>query len=299
VAIKFDELKREFKKVISSLSGIFDGVKRDDGRESLFSALSVLEDDKQLKQFKSKLSEVKKLYETIAPDSFLQDFIGEYGWLIEVNEAYNKVQNRQKTDLSEYQEKTKALIKEKLLIDRIEVALPTFEIDKHYLKAIDSEGYSTDQKIMDMKRALEHHIRINLETNPIYETLSQRLARILRAKNKSEILAELKTLVDEIAEIEEQTKRMGVTKEEFALFNVTKKYDSELPDQEMITFVKKLVKEVKTKTFQGWQRNRKVVKDVEGSVFDSCYQTFSSRMETAKVSSLTDEVMKFVMKYNA
>jgi hypothetical protein len=105
--------------------------------------------------------------------------------------------------------------------------------------------------------------------------------------------------VDEIAEIEEQTKRMGVTKEEFALFNVTKKYDSELPDQEMITFVKKLVKEVKTKTFQGWQRNRKVVKDVEGSVFDSCYQTFSSRMETAKVSSLTDEVMKFVMKYNA
>jgi type I restriction enzyme R subunit len=298
VAYKFDELKKDFAATITTVTKIFAGIKRDDRRESLFSALGALEDDKKLKEFKNKLSRIKKLYETIAPDPFLQDYIKEYSWLIEVNEAYNKMQNRKKSDLSEYQEKTRALIKEKLLIDKIEVILPTFEIDRHYLKTLDETGYTTEQKIMEMKRALEYHIRINLESNPIYETLSQRLTRILRSKKKSEILAGLKLLADEVAEIEEQTKRMGISKEEFALLNAAKKYDSKLTEDELISFVKGLAKQVKTKTFTGWQRNPGVVKDVEKSVFDSCYQAFSTRMDTAKVSSLTDELMKFVAKYN-
>jgi type I restriction enzyme R subunit len=298
VAFKFDELKKDFSKTISTMTTMFAGIKRDDNRESLFSALAVIEDEKKLKDFKTQLSRVKKLYETIAPDPFLQDYIKEYSWLIEVNEAYNKMQNRKKTDLSEYQEKTRELIKERLLIDKIEVILPTFEIDKQYLKTLDDTGYTTEQKIMEMKRALEHHIRINLETNPIYETLSQRLTRILRSKKREEILAELKKMAEEVAEVDEQTKRMGVTKEEFALLNAAKKYESKLPESELISFVKELVKQVKPKTFLGWQKNPRVVKDVEETVFNSCYQSFSSRMDTGTISSMTDELMKFVMKYN-
>jgi len=208
------------------------------------------------------------------------------------------MQNREKSDLSEYQEKTKELIKEKLLIDKIEVILPTFEIDKHYLKTLDDTGYTTEQKIMEMKRALEHHIRINLESNPLYETLSQRLTRILRSKKRDEILAELKKMAEEVAEIEEQSKRIGVTKEEFALLNVTKKYEPKLSEDDLIKFVKGLTNQVKTKTFQGWQRNPGVVKEVERTVFDSCYQAFSPQMDTAKISSLTEELMRFVEKYN-
>lgn len=91
---------------------------------------------------------------------------------------------------------------------------------------------------------------------------------------------------------------MGVTKEEYALLNAAKKYDSKLPEDELVSFVKGLTKQVKTKTFVGWQRNPGIVKDVEQTVFDSCYQAFSSRMDTAKISSLTENLMKFVMKYN-
>jgi type I restriction enzyme R subunit len=296
VAVKFDDLKKDFSKTITTVSTMFAGIKRDDNRESLFTALSVLEDEKKLKEFKNKLSRIKKLYETIAPDPFLQDYLKEYGWLVEVNEAYNKMQNRKRSDLSEYQEKTKQLIKDRLLIDKIEVILPTFEIDKHYLKTLDDNHYTKEQQIMEMKRALEYHIRINLETNPIYETLSQRLTRILRSKKKDEILAELKRMVEEVNEIEEQTKRMGVTKEEYALLNAAKKY-AQLPEADLISFVKNLTKGVKAKTFTGWQRNPGVVKDVEQTVFDCCYQKFSPSMDTGRISSLTDELMKFVTKY--
>ena len=226
--------------------------------------------------------------------------MAEYGWLIEVNEGFNKLQNRKKgLDLSDYQEKTKQLIKEKLLLDKIEVILPTFEIDKHYLKSLDEKGYTREQKVMDLKRALDHHIRINIQTNPIYETLSQRLDRILKKRNDAEMLAELETMVKEVAEVEEKTKQLGVTKEEYALLNVAKKYDSEIPEKDLIPFVKELTNRVKTKVFGGWQKNSGVVKEVEGVVFDACFERFSpGGMKTDRIATLTDELMKFVAKYN-
>ncbi len=299
IAYKFDELKTEFSKTISKLSELFAGVRRDDTRESLFDGLNVLEDEKKLKEFKSKLSKLKRLYETVAPDPFLKDHLGEYGWLIEVNEAYNKLQNRKKPDLSDYQAKTRELIKEQLLIDKIEVVLPTFEIDKHYLKSLESKGYTKEQKIMDMKHALEHHIRINIQTNPIYETLSQRLDRILKSRNQSQILAELEAMVKEVAEEEEKTKQLGVTKEEYAFLNVAKKFSAGASEKDLIEFAKQLSGQVKRKTFAGWQRNPRVMKDVEQSVFDACFERFSDRVNTENISSLTEELMKFVVRFNA
>ena len=150
-----------------------------------------------------------------------------------------------------------------------------------------------------MKQALGHHIKINLQKNPIYETLSQRLDRILKNRNKAEILAELESMVKEVTEVEEKTKELGVTEEEYAFLNVAKKHNSGTSDKELILFVKELTRRVKSKTFVGWQKNRGVVKDVEQSVFDSCFERFSHGMKTEEIASLTDEMMKFVAKYNA
>jgi len=299
VAYRFDQFQREFTKTVSVLSGIFMRVKRDDSRESLFKALNILEDEKQLKMFKEQLSRLRRLYETIAPDPFLQQYKNEYGWLIAVNEAYNKLERRGSGDLSEYQEKTRQLIKEKLLINRIEVILPTFKVDKHYLKLLDAEKFTREQRIMDMKRALSHHIRINLEANPIYETLSQRLERILKSKNKAQIEAELQTLVKEVAQIEEETKRMGISHEEYAYINTLKKHESRLAENELVAFSKDLSKEVKTKTFPMWQKNPRAVKEVEQTVFDVCFKRYSDTMDIRKLSSLTEELVRFVAKYNA
>lgn len=152
---------------------------------------------------------------------------------------------------------------------------------------------------MDMKTALDHHIRINLQTNPVYETLSQRLDRLLRSKSKTELLAELQTLAKEIAEIEEKAKELGISKEEYAFLSVAKKYNSTVQDKDLIPFVKGLAKEVKSKTFTGWQKNRSVLKEVEQTIFDSCYQRFSGTLDTSSISGLTEELMKFVEKYNA
>jgi len=294
VALDFEELKKQFTKASSTLSKMFAGIKRDDTRESLFSALQILDDEKSLKTFKTNLSKVKRLYETIAPDPFLQNYKDEYTWLVGVNEAWNKLQNRKRGDLSEYQEKTKRLIKEKLLIDKIETILPTFEIDKSYLKLLQSEGYTKEQKIMDMKRALE--------TNPIYEKLSQRLNRILRSRNKAQILAELEAMVQDIARIRDEAKQLGISDEEYALLVAVKRrserHEPKPSEEELVSFVKDFAKELKTKVFAGWQRNPRAVKEVEKTVFARCFEKFSPQMKTHEIASLTEDLMKFVRKYN-
>jgi hypothetical protein len=106
-------------------------------------------------------------------------------------------------------------------------------------------------------------------------------------------------MTKEVAEEEEKTKQLGVTKEEYAFLNVAKKYDTGLSEKDLISFAQHLAGQVKTKTFTGWQKNPRVMKDVEQKVFDACFERFSERLETEKVSSLTDELMKFVVKYNA
>ena len=106
-------------------------------------------------------------------------------------------------------------------------------------------------------------------------------------------------MVKEVTEVEEKTKELGITQEEYAFLNTAKKHDSAISDQELVSFVKELSKRIKSKAFVGWQKNRGVVKDVEQVVFDSCFEKFSQKMKTQEIASLTDELMKFVTKYNA
>ena len=75
----------------------------------------------------------------------------------------------------------------------------------------------------------------------------------------------------EAAEIEEKTKQMGITKEEYDMLSVLMNHNPKATEAELIPFVRGLAKQVKTRTFPGWQKNRRAVKDVEQEVFDSCF----------------------------
>jgi type I restriction enzyme, R subunit len=298
IAYDYDVLKKEFSSIMADVLKLFSGVARDGSRESLFSAFTVLGDEKKYKGFKQGLSKLRRRYETIAPDPFLLQYENEYAWLIAVNAAYNKLHHRKGPDLSEYQEKTKQLIREKLLVEKLEKELPLIEIDKDYLKKLDSYQFSKREKVMEITEAVKGHIRINVETNPIYETLSRRLDRILKIKETAQLLEKLESLVKEIVEIEERAQELGISKEEYALLNVAKKYLSNISDSNLTAFVKELDREIKTKLFPGWWRKVKMGTEVEQAVFDMCFQKFAGDLDIKQLSSLSEELMNFIVRYN-
>jgi len=298
IAYNFDILRKEFTQTVTELLEMFKDIKRDDTRESLFNTLRILEDQEKLKQFKTKLVKLKRLYETIAPDTFLLAHIKDYQWLLEINASYNKVFNRKYEHLLEYETKTKQLIREQLLIERIDKEIPTFTIDQNYLDHLQKKSYSNEQKIMEMKHALDYHIKINLETNPIYETLSQRLQRILKTQDKTQLLHELENITKEILTIDEEAKRLGLTKEEHALLSVLKKYAKQTEEKELIDFTKDLLKDIKPDLFPGWHRKSKIVQSVQRKVFDKSIQKFNEILDAKTILSMTEELTGFIIKHN-
>jgi hypothetical protein len=153
---------------------------------------------------------------------------------------------------------------------------------------------------MEMKAALESRIRINLERNPIYESLSRRLERIVKIKNESQLESELRQLVKEVAEVEERARAMNITDEEFALLNAVKKYVEKAEDSELIPFVRELLKDVKAggRLFKGWQRKTSVTKDVQQVIFDKCFERFKDTLEVEKITELSEQMEKFIERYN-
>lgn len=300
IAVDFKKLKEEFKKTIAVVLKLFPGIPHTDSRDSLFGALEAIEDERAHKTFKQYLSKVRRLYETIAPDPELFGFIDDLTWLIEVNEAYNKLHNRKFSDLTDYEEKTRELIKDKLVIQKLDKILPTFEINKDYLKSLEQERLAKKQRIMEMRQALESHIKINLERNPIFESLSHRLERIVKVKNESQLESELRQLVQEVAAVEEQAKKLNITDEEFALINAVKKYLPKAEDSELIPFVRELLKEVKAgeRLFKDWQRKTSVTKEVQQVVFDKCFEKYRGTLEVEKITALSQEMEQFLEKYN-
>lgn len=298
VALNFDELKKDFSVTISELLGIFERVRRDQSRESLFKALEVLEDEETVKEFKEKFAKLKTLFETISPDPFVTDYIRDYEWLTEVNIAYNRFFNRKEETLSEYGAKTKQLIQQHLLVEKIGSDIAIISIDSNYLQRLDNAGYSHEEKVMEIKQALTYHIRVNLETNPVYETLSQRLERILKIKDRPRLLSELKSIAREIARVESKATRLGLTREQFALLSVVKKYLPQRDEAELKSFAVELAGSIKPKVFSGWQNKRSVVLEVEEGVLDTCREKFSDSLSLDAILSMSEELMRFVKKHN-
>lgn len=296
VAFDFYELKKKFQKTLSETLSLFNHVERDNTRASLLQAIKILEDKETLKSFKENLSALKRLFEVISPDPFVLGFKEDYLWLIGVNEAHNKFTRREEKPLYDYEEKTKNLVRDEVRIKSIG-AIPVLKIDNTYLKRLEGLGYNQEQQIMEIKNAISYHIRINIETNPIYETLSQKLDRILKEKGGELLLNSLKELIQEINEIEEKAERLALSREEYALFEVLRKHIPDISDKESATFVRDLFTELKPEMFPNWQEKKQVVQEIERRVFDKCLNRFVGKTGKRQILSMAEQMVEYSKRF--
>jgi hypothetical protein len=185
-----------------------------------------------------------------------------------------------------------------LLTERIDKTLPTLEIGPGYLKKLEEAGYTEDQKVVELRQALTVFIRMNLGTNPIYETLSQRLERIIKYPDKFKMLKEMQEILNEINELDHQIAEKGITREESALLTATQKYFPKTDEKELIDFVRNLLSNVEPRLFPGWQRKSTTINEVERTVFATSFKTFSKILEPKAVMQLSEELMGFIQKYH-
>jgi hypothetical protein len=69
-------------------------------------------------------------------------------------------------------------------------------------------------------------------------------------------------------------------------------------DSDLTAFVKELDRKIKMMLFPGWWRKVKVGTEVEQTLFDMCFRQFAGDLDTKELTSLSEELMTFVVRYN-
>ena len=297
VAYDFDILRQEFTRTMEVLLKLFENVPRHGERDTVVEILEVLRNQDNYKEFKTNFSKLKRIYATIAPDPYLFRYDNDYTFLIGCNEIYNKDLNRDKPDLSSYDEKTKALIQKHVIVNKIDKDFPVFKINKQYLEEIYKQNYTQKRKISELRSSLSYHIKMRLGTNPIYESLSQRLEKIIKIRDEARRERELEALVKEIVQIEEEAKKLGLTKEEHAILNTVKKYVTE-KNETTIPFIKEITQQIKDLRFPGWQKKRQTINQVEETIFDQCFNKYSKKIGNRDTSKMTEEILQLIKRYH-
>ncbi|MCH7760993.1 hypothetical protein IIA15_06275, partial [candidate division TA06 bacterium] len=296
VAKEFDDLKRQFKDVLTAILKPFDGITRDGSRDSFLKAIEVLQDEETLKGFKEKFFQLRRLYETIAPDPFILKVEKDFRWLIAVNEGFRKFTRRGERPLEEEIEKIKELIRESVEVYGLG-KIRTFKIDGNYLRNLEREKYTRDQERMELTCAIRNHIIICIEKNPLYESLREKLERILKERDGTVLIQSLKELVGDMVKVDEAgreaKKKYNIKDEEYGLLQVLKKHGLESGEAE-VQFIKNLIDGVSSDTFSGWQEKRKVLQDIEKQFFEASLGQYSGRLETPEISRMAEEMTQFL-----
>ncbi|MEM2111899.1 MAG: HsdR family type I site-specific deoxyribonuclease, partial [Candidatus Bathyarchaeia archaeon] len=134
------DLSRErevFEELLGKALRIFEKVKREDTYESLESALNILIDPEQAREFETTTKELMKSYEMLSGYPFLREYLSDYTWLSKIFVAYNKRFKKVNVDelkIGEISKKTMGLIQKTIDVKGIERAYPTISIDERYIE---------------------------------------------------------------------------------------------------------------------------------------------------------------------
>ena len=152
---------------------------------------------------------------------------------------------------------------------------------------------------MELRQALTVHIRLNLHTLKFYETLSQKLERILRMKDPEQMKHDLKALVEEMNQRQAEMDEKGLTKVEYSL--LLEAQDAlNLPEEQLIPFIKDLTEKLKPLTFPGWSLRTDNHRAVQRTIFTSLHEHYKQQVKDPKqLLELRDEFIKWLERDRA
>jgi len=299
IEIVYDVLRREFQEVMHKLRAMFEGIPIENTYESKIAVIKLLSHEETYNRFKELLTHAKALYETISPDEYLSPYIREYTNYHRINEIYRKHTRQDRDSLKPYEEKTRRLIRESLILKEIEKELPTFEIGLDYLKKIDEQKLEPELEAAELTQAIRYHFRVNIELNPVLESLSEKLERILRRKDPTQLIQDLRELVKEINCEEVKRIERGLSHEENALFTVAQKNLQDQPEEKLINYVKQLSVKLDEPglIFPNWHTKNETRRRVQLTVFRETHNQFKDQLEPGEIYVLTDMMLDYIIRY--
>ncbi len=248
-----EALKEEFVNLLSGVKGIFKDIPQDYERETLLGAIKTLtEDPKREKDFAAKYRKLRKIFELLGPNEIKLEYLDDYKWISGIYTYYIKIGSGR---VKRYFEKTLKYVYESLEVKEINRSLPLIPFDEKFLENLEKYVKNKEEKAANLIFALNRFILVDRHKNPVHESLSERVERLVkRLQNGKIAYIEGYSEAVEIMRLRNEAIRR---QRELGMDNMTYglllKLENVLGrDGELENRVKSLSKKLKEYMFSGW-----------------------------------------------
>ncbi len=260
-----EAFKNLFPEAIGKCLEYFPGVDRTvEGYEGLIAAQDCLVGNEKKDAFAAQFNVLKRFWEAITPDPYLNPFRKDYRWLAQVYESIKPVGGLGSLLWESLGPETIKLIHEHTEIDRIRDDIDELVMDAESVFELTEE----ERKKKAKKLNLSLMAKVRSKNDPRFEELGQRLER-LKDKYEAGVLSSLdwlKELLDaarEMVRLENETHEEVIPDDKQALTEIFLELRNGTTPQIIANVVEDIDKIVRATRFDGWQSTHAGQKEIQ------------------------------------
>jgi len=305
VLVDYDSVKQEFSSMIQETLGIFSGMKRGYEREDLLRAIEILTaEDGNEKVFVEKYRALRKLFELLGPDQLKLTHIEDYKWLSAVYAYYLKVVVQKPLDealVQNYYKKTIQFIHKATEIENLDKSLPTISFDENYLEKLEEKLKGRKEKAANILFTLNRFILVDRHRNPIYESVVEKVERLLdlwkeKTRDYERIYLDGVIALKEIEKLTKRQRELGFSALEYSILLELEK---RLPKGDgFVPIVREFAKSLIRHLYPGWQYQTTARKEVEREIRGFVRRLKGEyRLSMEEMNMLHDRITESVKNY--
>jgi len=276
VLYDIEDLRKEFTETINETMKLFEGVPKDKyDRETMLKAIeAITTEEENSKKFIQNYKRLRKLFEQLGPDEIKVRMFKEYKWLSAVYTYYitcvlGQSRRTEGGYIQKYFNKTLKYVHRSTEIENLVKDLPIIKFDEHYMERLEEKAKTKREKAANIVFTLNRFVLVDRYKNPVYETLTQKVERILkmwkeRTKDFKKIYKEGLQIIEEMNKLTARQKELGFSDLEYSLLlTLEKRLGS---DPRLVKDVAELSTQIQEHMFTGWYLQKTAQKNIARTI---------------------------------
>jgi len=275
VLLPIDELAKEFTQTLDETMTLFQDIPKDQyDRQTMLKAFETITTNEQnAKKFQQNYRHLRKLFELLGTHEIKLQRLKEYVWLTQVYGYYihwlRQEQYEEYRYVQKYFQKTLKYVYKTTQLSDIERQYSTITFDTDYLKNLQEKIKTKEEKAANILFTLNRFIIVDKTRNPIYETLTEKVERILKlwkekTKDFDKIYDEGTKIIEEINKLQSRQKQLAFTDLQYSILLTMEKTLG--TDKNLTQDVQELNTQLQPHMFKGWQYQQTTRKTIEREI---------------------------------
>ena len=275
VLLPIDSLIQDFTQTLNETMNLFTDIPKDkaDMQTMLKAFETITTSPETTKKFRDNYRHLRKLFELLGTHKIKLEKLAEYAWLTQIYGYYmhwlREKEHQENRYVQKYFNKTLKYVYKTTELSEIERQYPTIQFDADYLKNLQEKIKTKEEKAANILFTLNRFIIIDKQRNPIYETLTEKVERILKlwkekTKDFQKIYNEGAKIINEINQLQSRQKQLAFTDLQYSiLLNMEQKLGT---DRNLAQDAQELTSQLLPQMFKGWQYQQTTKKTIEREV---------------------------------